>query len=221
MKGAHARENLIQRMCLAYIWDKETLDSSRFALLFDPRHIDDLEIATRYFWALRGELLSGDHREKVFLFWGQCVTCAQTVEPPPAKLLSALSLLSCYLESIGPRELAWLLAVVPHVSVDYNADFVVKELGRLVEISPLEVGEVFVALLATYQPSYDFEDKLKNIVTKLAERSETRSHALRSAERLRYIPGMVQLYALISGPTRVGNTPASENGHMSSTEDAG
>jgi hypothetical protein len=101
---------------------------------------------------------------------------------------------------------AWLLVVAPHVSVDYNADFFVKELGRLVEISPLEVGEVFVALLGTYQPSYDFEDKLKNLVTKLAERPETRPHALGCAERLRYVPGMVQLYAQISDPTRVGDT---------------
>jgi hypothetical protein len=198
MKGAHARENLVQRMCLAYLWDKESLESPRFALLFDPRRIDDLEVATKYFWALRGEPLSDDHKEKILLFWDRCVTWAKAAEPLPAKLLSALSLLTCYLKSVGPRELAWLLAVAPHVSVDYNADFFVEELERLVDISPVQVGEVLDALLSTYRPSFDFEDRLKNLVTKLAARPETRPHALRSAERLRYIPGMVQLYAQIA-----------------------
>src|SRR5258706_12910257 len=198
MKGAHARENLVQRMCLAYLWGKEALDSQRFALLFDTRRTDDLEIATKYFWALRGEPLSDDHKEKILLFWGHCVTLARAADPLPAKLLSALSLLTCYLESVGPRELAWLLAVAPHVSVDYNADFFVEELGRLVDISPSQVGDVLDTLLSIYQPSFDFEDRFKNLVTKLAARPETRPHALRAAERLRYIPGIVQLYAQIA-----------------------
>ena len=174
------------------------LESPRFAFLFDPRRADDLEVACKYFWALRGEPLSDEQTEKILLFWGRCVTWAKMSEPLPAKLLSALSLLTCYLKSVHARELAWLLAVAPHVSVDYNADFFVEELGRLVDVSPLQVGEVLDALLTTYQPSFDFEDRLKNLVTKLAAQPETRPHALRSAERLRYIPGMVQLYAQIA-----------------------
>ena len=198
MKGAHARENLVQRMCLAYLWDEEALESPRFALLFDPRRADDLEVACSYFWALREEPLSDDHKEKILLFWDHCVAWAKSAEPFPAKLLSALSLLTCYLKSVQPRELAWLLAVAPHVSFDYNADFFVEELERLVDVSPSQVGEVLDKLLSTYQPSFDFEDRFKNLVTKLAARPETRSHALRSADHLRYIPGMVQLYAQIA-----------------------
>ena len=65
------------------------------------------------------------------------------------------------------------------------------------EMSRLQVAEVLVALLESYQPSFDFEDRLKNLVTELAAWPETRPHALRSAERLRYIPGMIQLYTQI------------------------
>lgn len=198
MKGSHARENLIQRMCLSYLWDKESLESPRFAFLYDTRKEDDLEVACKYFWAVRGEPLTAEQTERVLLFWQQCVNWAKTIEPPPVKLLSALSLLSCYLKSIGARELTWLLAVAAHVSLDYNADFFVKELERLVEVSPQQVGDVFAALLETYQPSFDFEDKLKNLVTKLSAQPETRPNALRCAEHLRYIPGIIQLYAQIS-----------------------
>jgi hypothetical protein len=198
MKGTHARENLVQRMALAYLWDNDDLESPGFTLLFDARQTDDLEVACKYFWSLRGEALSDEHKERILLFWGHCVTWAKTSETLPVKLLSALSLLTCYLNSVQPRELAWLLAVAPHVSVDYNADFFVEELERLVGASPSQVGEVLDALLTTYQPSFDFEDRLKNLVTKLAAQPETRPNALRAAERLRYVPGMVQLYAQIA-----------------------
>jgi len=202
MKGNYARESLIQRMCLAYLWGKEGLETPRFALLFDKRRIDDLDIACKYFWAIRGDSLPDDLKEKILLFWGRCISWARTVEPPPAKILSALSLLSCYLKSIGPRERIWLLAVTPHVSVDYNADFFVKELARLVDTNPLEVGESLAALLDTYKPSFDFEESFKTLVTKLAVHPQTRLYALRCAEQLRYIPGMVALYAqLISDAT--------------------
>jgi hypothetical protein len=195
LKGGRARENLVQRMCLAYLWNKEELDSPRFAVLFNTSHTDDLEIACKYFWAIRGQPLTDDQNEKILLFWGRSVTRAANVEPAPAKLLSALSLLSCHLKSVGPRELAWLLAVAPHISVSYNADFFIEELGRLVDISPLQVGNVLATALQTHKPLSDYEDRLKILVTKLAERPETRPDALRCAERLRYIPGMVQLYA--------------------------
>ena len=198
IKESHARESLIQRMCLAYLWGKESLDSPRFSLLYDPRREDDLQVACKYLWSLRGELFTAEQTEKILLFWQRCVAWAQTVEPLPIKLLSALSLLSCYLKTVGARELPWLLFVAPHVSLDYNADFFVEELGRLVDVSPLPVADVLVALLETYQPGFDFEDKIKNLVTKLAAKPDTRAHALRAAERLRFLPGMIQLYAQIA-----------------------
>jgi hypothetical protein len=164
----------------------------------NTRREDDLEVACKYFWALRGESLEAEQIEKVLHYWERCVAWAKTVEPLPAKLLSALSLLTCYLQSVGARELPWLRAVAPHVSVDYNADFFVEELGRLVNASPAQVADVLIALLETYQPGFDFADRLKKLVTKLGALPETREQALRAADRLRYIPGIIQLYAQIA-----------------------
>lgn len=198
MKSSHARENLIQRMCLAYLWEQDSLESPRFTLLYEGHREPDLEVACKYFWALRGESLEPKHVEKVLKFWNRSVEWAQTAKPRPAKLLSALSLLSCYLQSIGARELPWLLAVAPYVATDYNAEFFIEELSRLVDSSPAQVAEVLVELLKTYQPAFDFEDRLKKLVTKLGAQPETREHALKAADKLRYIPGMIQLYAQIA-----------------------
>lgn len=39
-----------------------------------------------------------------------------------------------------------MLAVAPHVAIDYNADRFVEELERLANVSLLEVGGVLVAM---------------------------------------------------------------------------
>ena len=198
MKGEHARENLVQRMALAYLWGQEELDTSRFGYLFDGHRTSDLEVACKYFWAVRGEPLTDEQKERILLFWNGCLTWSGTVAPPPSNLLSAVSLLSCYLTSIGQRELGWLLSVAQHVSVDYNADRFIEELGRLAEDNPAAVGQVLNRLLETYPPVFDFKDKLKNLVTNLAAHAESRADAIICVERIRHLPGMVQLYAQLS-----------------------
>jgi hypothetical protein len=194
----YARERLVQRMSLAYIWGTEDLQSPNFAFLFDNKMTDDLEIACRYLWSIRGQPILDDQKNRILAFWSTCISWARQVKPVPDKLLSALSLLTSYLKSIGQRELECLLAIAPHVSIDYNADLLIQELERLGPASPLEVAEVLLTLLQTYRPAYDFEDRLKTLVTQLGARSETRRYALQCADRLRNIPGMIQLYAQIS-----------------------
>lgn len=197
IKDGYARDNLIQRMCLAFISGIEELDSRRFELLFQNDRLDYLMVACRYFWSIRSEPLSQEHKDNILHFWSQCVRWSQSIDPHPAELLSALSRLSCYLPEIRADELECMLAVAPHVGFNYNADFFTEELARLVEVSPLEVAKILSAMLTAYRPSFDFEDRLKKLIIKLAEKQETREYALRCANTLSYIPGMVQLYAQI------------------------
>jgi hypothetical protein len=121
--STYAREKLVQRVCLAYLWDQEELESARFALLFDPRRVDDLDIACKYFWSVRDQPLLDKQTERILLFLDKRIKSAQSIDPPPTNILSTLSLLSCYVETIGRREISWLLAVAPHVSLDHNATY--------------------------------------------------------------------------------------------------
>ena len=90
----------------------------------------------------------------------------------------------------------WLLAVAPYVNVDYNYDFFLEELDRLVDVSPTEVSLVVKAFLESYVPDYDYEDKLKSILTKLAQHGK-RNDAIAFAEKLRHLPGMIQFYSTL------------------------
>ena len=86
-----------------------------------------------------------------------------------------------------------LLSVAPYVKVGYNDDFFLEELDRLVEANAAEVSIVMKAFLDSHVPDNDFEDKLKALLTKLAEHGK-RDEAIAFADRLRHLPGMIQLY---------------------------
>jgi hypothetical protein len=117
----------------------------------------------------------------------------------PAHLLSAISQLSVYVTSLGQQEEALLLAVAPFVGVEHNADDFFKNLDRLVNNNSAAVCRVLDAALTGYKPDFDFEDRLKTLLRKLALREETRNDALRLAERLvGRFPGVVELYQEIT-----------------------
>jgi hypothetical protein len=198
MKSDRARESLLQRLGVSYLWDQEQLDGPRFAYLFEAHRTGDLEELCQYFWMARGESLTDEQTERIFLFWDRCVTWSKTLESPPARLLSLLSHLSCYLKAIDEHALGWLVSVAPHTPVNYNADRLIEQLVRLADASPAETGQVLRVLLEAYRPDYDFEDRLKQLITRLAAHGASRADAILSLERVRHLPGMVQLYAQLS-----------------------
>lgn len=193
-KGKHARERIVERIALAYLWGDDELDSSRFSYLFESSCVEDIENVSRFFWSVSNQELTGVQVERIMLFWRRCAAWSQTAGEPPKRLLSNLSRLSCYLETVGDNELELLLGVAPHVQVGYNQDSFIEELDRLVTANPEGIGRVLRIVLETHQPSFDFEDKLKSLLLKLAEHGR-RGDAISFAERLRNLPGMIQLYA--------------------------
>jgi len=62
MEGDHARESLLQRLGLSYLWGEEQLDGPRFTQLFENRRFDDLQVLGRYFWMVRGEPLTAEQK---------------------------------------------------------------------------------------------------------------------------------------------------------------
>lgn len=197
IEGRHAPENLIQRIALAYLWGKENFSSPRFQYFYNNDGIEELSRMTRYFWSF-GIKLPTDARAKVVQYWAHTQSWAMQREPKPERLISMLSLLTCHIEMIGKQELDLLLGVAPYVGLEFNADKFFEELNRLVVSNPLEVEQVLRAVLEKYRPSYDFENKLLNLLTTLTSREDTKADALNSMNKVRYLPGVKELFETLT-----------------------
>lgn len=194
----HAR--IIERIALAYLWGDETLNSPRLSYLFEADQIEDLQDAVGYFSNVRRRELAKEQIERIICFWEKCVTWAEDLAEPPKVLLSRLSRLICYVSELANREIRLLLAVAHYVDIEYHADTFINELDRLLEHNPENVSLILGKVLETYQPDFDYEDRLKNLLIKLAQFGR-RDDALRYLDHVRRLPGVDQLFKQLTEGT--------------------
>ena len=193
LRRRQARERLIERIALAYLWGDEKLDSPRFVYMYQSDQIEDLKDAAGFFHSIRGQELTEEQIERILSFWEQCIRWAEALPVPPKSLLSELSRLICYVATLTDRENNLLLAVAEHVKIGHNADTFIEELNRLVEQDPTKISSVLGKVLSAYDPDYDYDDQLKKLLIKLAQ-SGRRADALFYTDRIRRLPGMDQLF---------------------------
>jgi hypothetical protein len=192
---SQSRERMVEWVCLAYLWGDEALDSEVFGSLFNANgQADDLETASSFFWQLRAETLQPLQIEKILVFWSACIDWAHRQKMKPARLLSSLSHLAFYFQTLDERNKSLLLAVAHFVHADYNTDNLIKELSRLVDTNPSGVVDVLRQILEGGTPDFDLDGKLKELITKLASLGY-RDDAIRFVEKLRRtLPGMLEFY---------------------------
>lgn len=188
---------LIERVSLAYLWGDENLASPRFRYWFDVQDEDALSTVSHYFWSVRNQSLKTQQIELIKAFWHACLSWAESVRPPPGKLLSNLSKLVCYVDQIGESEQSLLLTVAPYCNVNYNATEFIENLDRLAANNPQVVHDSLVKLIESHEPTYDYEDRLQSIIRKLVAHG-LREEAMVIANSLRKLPGMQGLYMEIS-----------------------
>nr|WP_320050928.1 hypothetical protein [uncultured Desulfuromonas sp.] len=183
-KGEHARERLIQRICLAYLWGDEDLQSPRFKWLMENNCLEDLKSASNFFWSVSKQELEENQKQKIVDFFSSCIAWIASLEELPRPFLSSLSRLSCYITTVAEHELEMLLTVAPHVAIEHNAIDYIEELDRLADSSPNEVSKILGRVLDEYSPLYDYDDHLKSLLVKLVDAGLT-ENVLGQAEKLR------------------------------------
>lgn len=193
LKGRNAREKLLERIAVAYSWGQESLESPRFTFVFDPKHVEDLETISRFFWMIRGQTLSEEQVERILRYFGACVIWAQGQREKPERLLSSLSMLSCYLRGIDGSTRDLLEAVAPYVYLGRAEYTFIEELLRLADQSPDSVSAVLGKMISIRAPDFDYKDQLKALLRKLADKGK-KQDVLSYAEALRGIGGMQELF---------------------------
>lgn len=199
LEDRHGHDRLVEWISLAYLWDDEELDSPIIQRIFGGG-AEDLETMAEFFWAVRGDKLTEKQKRKILEFWSRCLSWAKAQSKVPVQLMNRLSQLSSYLETLDERAKGLLLAVVPYVHTNYGTDKMVQEIARLADNNPPAAAEILERMLEASAPTYDYEDRLKKLIEKLAELG-LRDAAFRCADRVRKtLPGVYDLYKTLTMP---------------------
>jgi hypothetical protein len=193
LKGRNGHEKLMERVAVGYLWGEDTLDSSRFKFIFESKAEDALAQINFFFWTIRGEKLKEDQVQRILQYWRRCLDWADSLPTPPIKLLSSLSGLASFLPDASGEKYDLLLNTAPYVHEHHGAYDFLKELRRLVEGSPKEVCTVLRRFIDTHEPMYDYEDRMRKLVARLAELGH-RAEAIEFCDRLRSLPGLYELF---------------------------
>ena len=193
LKGRHGHEKLMERVAVGYLWGEDSLDSSRFKFIFESRAEEALAQINFFLWTIRGEKLKEDQIERILQYWRKCLEWAATEPTPPIKVLSSLSGLASFLPDAGGEKCDLLLSSTPYVREHHGAYDFIKELRRLVETSSKEVCTVLRRFIETHEPMYDYQDRMRKLVARLAELGH-RAEAIEFCDKLRSLPGLYELF---------------------------
>jgi len=197
VKARDARQKLVERVVLGYLWDEETLDSPRFSYIFAHGLVDDLEMGALFFWSVRGQHLTDAQVTKVIDYWERVVEWVQSQSSPPVKLLGSLGRLAWAINEIDTRSRKLLLAVAPHMHRNFSVFEFLEDLTRLVEVSPSGVGEVLTKVIDASGDIYDYKDRLKLLIKRLAELGQ-RQVAIDCCNKMITVTGMDQLFRTLT-----------------------
>jgi hypothetical protein len=188
LKGSQTAEKLLERIAVGYVWGEDTLDSSRFKVIFQSKAEEALPQISFFFWTISREDLEEEQVQRILQYWRQCLDWAAKQPTPPLKVLSSLSGLVSFLPDAKGKNYDLLSGIAPYVHAHHGSDEFLKELGRLAENSSKEICMVFRTFIETHRPDFDYENRLQKLIARLAERGY-RSEAISFYDTLRYLPG--------------------------------
>jgi hypothetical protein len=193
LTGRDTRQKLIERIMVAYIWGEESLDSPRVKFSFENNRVDDLEHAAWLFWSIRGEKLSKAELQKIVAYWIKCHDWAKTQGTIPTDLLAALGHLAWAMTDADGRNQELLLTAAEHLQRRHEVYELLVELIRLVDVSPIAVGNVVRRIVDQGGTSYDYEDRIKALIRLLAAHGQKQT-ALDCCNKLIMMPGMSAVF---------------------------
>lgn len=191
-----ARESMIERVALSYIWGQESIDGPLIGRLFVSEHFDDIrEMAdTVGNWA--DQELTDDQRERALTLGARC---AEFANEAPADRKVLLAVVAQYLAfQIPPdaRDLGWLLSAVPFVAEYHGLHEFVETALKVAEIDPATALRLMEALAEGRPPHYDNEGRIERTLRLIAA-GGFRIETVRVIDRMSangVLPSLLPLY---------------------------
>ncbi len=191
-ESRHGRENMVERIGLAYLWHAEPLNGQIFTEIRDSGYEADAVHIGHWFWTLPRSDVNDDQVRLIIQYWKWCLEWVSRDPKSFAHALSTLGLLACYIDEVNDETLELLMVVAPRMQDEHHDTFFTKELKRLAETAPQKIGLVVKEMLTGFTPMLDYENSLRDVVLKVAE--VDKELAMELADKLRKLQGFLAIY---------------------------
>jgi len=191
-ESRHGRENMLERIGLAYIWDMEQLDGPIFTEIRHTGYEKDAVHIGRWFWSLRRSDVNDAQVKRIIQYWKWCLGWVSREPKSPAHALSTLGLLACYLDNLDDEAFELLKIVAPRMQDEHHDTLFAKELARLSELAPERAAFIVREMLIGFSPLTDYENSLRDVVLNVAKVNKELGMEL--ANSLRKLQGFLAIY---------------------------
>lgn len=193
VRGKHARESLLQRIGVAYLWGDEELDGIRLGHLFESEAVSDINEIAWFYWSVRRQDIKQQQSERIQAFFRAAADWLLDKQLEAADLWADLAKLILYFDSIDHDDCERFKKAAHYLGDEFDAGTFVGELTRLLPVSQKYAAELYEAVILSNTPRYDLEGVLLSFAKKLANSAE-RGVAIKCSNHLRDIPGFLDLY---------------------------
>jgi hypothetical protein len=193
LPGRSTRESILGRMAAAFAHGKEDLESTRFALLFAEGQADDIQTVARTLAVFASGDDRGRYRDRIITFWHRSVEWSRERPNASDDVLATLAHFSTVLDRIDETTKPLVLAAAQHIDVGIDVYGLVDSLVRFADTDPDGVIEVLRAAVTARRPTFDYEGKLRGLLTQLVAKGKG-AEVFSLLDAVGQVPGMTEFY---------------------------
>lgn len=167
IEGA-AREGMVERVALSYIWGQESLDGEVIGRLFADEQFEDIRELAQTVGRWSDEELTLDQKMRALALGARCAEFALQAVVQRKALLAVVAEFVAFQVPPDPRDLEWLEAAAPYVTEYHGLHGFMESVVKVAEASPEAALRLMRALVRGRSPHYDYEGRIERTVRLIA-----------------------------------------------------
>jgi len=174
-------EKVIQNICVAYLYDQESLDdpASLISTLLGRHVQDELHQLVWFLWTLRDKSVD-KLLGKVLQLWPRLLAVIDPKTEEGRQLLAELSDWSIFVDKVDANTRKLILASAPYTGAGYHSHILMQSIARFSEGQPNDAFDIWMEVLKGGNPDYPPEALQKA----LANLSKHGTHGIQKAKRI-------------------------------------
>lgn len=163
-----ARERMVERLALSYIWGQESLDGEVIGRLFKNEQSDDIRELAHTVSRWSDQELTQDQTMRALALGARCVEFANQAPAQRKDLLAVVAEFVAFQVPPDPRDLEWLEAAAPYVTEYHGLHGFMESVVKVAEARPEAALRLMRALVRGRPPHYDYEERIERTVRLIA-----------------------------------------------------